>query len=97
MRTYFEMGTDGHRFLLVDFEGTFGGYLYNCLFVRHVQMVASACQRSHPASLEVAESMLWLDHALTVKIKNLPFVGILHTSDEQAVVQIPCEGTFEIN
>ena len=35
MRMYFEMGTDGHRFHvfsseLVDFEGTFGGYLYNC-------------------------------------------------------------------
>ena len=28
---------------LVDFEGTFGGYLYNYSFVRHVQMVASAC------------------------------------------------------
>ena len=81
------MGTDGHRFYvfnseLVDFEGTFGGYLYNCLFVRHVQMVASACLRSHLASLEVAESMMWLDHALTVKKKN----GILHTSEEQSVV-----------
>ena len=48
MRTYFEMGTDGHHFYvfnweLVDFEGTFGGYLSNCLFVRYVQMVASAC------------------------------------------------------
>ena len=29
--------------LVVDFEGTFGGYLYNFLFVRRVQMVASAC------------------------------------------------------
>ena len=28
---------------LVDFEGTFGGYLYNYSFVRHVQIVASAC------------------------------------------------------
>ena len=42
------METDGHRYYvfnseLVDFEGTFGGYLYNSLFVRHVQMVASAC------------------------------------------------------
>ena len=58
------MGTDGHRFCyvfnseLLDFEGTFGGYLHNYSFVRHVQMVASACWRSHPASLEVAESML---------------------------------------
>ena len=47
MRTYFEMGTDGTVFYvlnseLVDFEGTFGGYLYNCFFVRHVQTVLSA-------------------------------------------------------
>ena len=28
---------------VVDFEGTFGGYLYNYSFVQHVQMVASAC------------------------------------------------------
>ena len=29
--------------------------------------------------------MLWLDHALTVKIhKKCPFVGILHTSDKKA-------------
>ena len=34
--------------------------------------------------------MLWLDHALTVKIqKNEHFVGILHTSDEQAVDRYP--------
>ena len=38
MRTDFEMGTDGHRFYvfnseLVDFEGSLGRYLYNCLFV----------------------------------------------------------------
>ena len=37
MRSYFEMGTDGvyvfNSELLVDFEGTFGGYLYKCLFV----------------------------------------------------------------
>ena len=31
--------------------------------------------------------LLWLDHALPVKInKKLPFVGILQASDEQAVV-----------
>ena len=75
---------------LVDFEGTFGGYLYNCLFVRHVQIMASACQRSHPVSLEVTESMLRLDHALTVKIqKNDHLLGYYthhQLSDEQAVV-----------
>ena len=38
--------------------------------------------------------MLWLDHALTVKVQNTwPFVGILHTSDEQAIVETPPEGT----
>ena len=72
---------------LVDFEGTFGGYLYNySSFVRHVQMVASACQRSHPASLEVTESMLlWLDHALTVKIqKNDNLLGYYtHQTNKQ--------------
>ena len=53
--------------------------------------MASACSRSQPASLTVAESMLWLDHALTVKIiKKRPFVGILHTSDEQAAVYTLC-------
>ena len=42
--------------------------------------------------------MLWLDHAPIVKIqKKIPFVGILYTSDEQAVVYIPPEGTFEVN
>ena len=35
---------------LVDFEGNFGGYLYNYSFVRYVQIVASASERSHPAS-----------------------------------------------
>ena len=29
--------------------------------------------------------------------EKVPFVGILHTSDEQAVVWIPPEGTFEVN
>ena len=89
MRTYFEWEWTATVFYvfnseLVDFEGTFGEYLYNCLFVRHVSMVASACWRSHPASLEVAESMLWLDHALTVKKKNDPLLGYYtHQTNKQ--------------
>ena len=41
MKTPSEQGCQKSE--LVDFEGTFGGYLYNYSFVRHVQMVASAC------------------------------------------------------
>ena len=75
---------------IVDFEGTFGGYLYNYLFVRHVEMVASACLRSHPASLEVMESMLWLDHALTVKIqKNNICWDIAHIRRRSSCIDTP--------
>ena len=76
---------------LVDFEGTFGGYLYNYSFVRHVQMVASVCWRNHPTSLEVTESMLWLDHAFTVKIqKNITICwDIAHMRRTSSCIDTP--------